>query len=345
MKRRRPIPTRNPEPQNQSSFEVGADLRFFNGRLRLDATYYYQKTTKNIVRLDVANSTGFFYMRKNAGVITNEGVEILLGATPVQTRNFRWDIDVNFASNKQLVKELDPSVKAYTLASGYEGTQIKAVEGESFSLYGSYWLRDENGNFAISENGTRIKSSDTKNLGKVSDWTMGIGNTFSYKGLSLSFLLDIRYGGVMYSGTVQQLRTSGLAEETLGNDRAEIIDKGFVYKDGQNTSKDTKAITPYQFWNTNYDKSITEANVFDATFIKLREIVLAYQMPKKWFEHCFIGSLSVGFEARNLWLIKSNVPHIDPEASIFGPSSVGWIRVRRYSLDMRSYGFNIKLTF
>lgn len=340
-------PDPNLEPQNQSSFEVGADLRFFNGRLRLDATYYYQKTTKNIVRLDVANSTGFFYMRKNAGVITNEGVEILLGATPVQTRNFRWDIDVNFASNKQLVKELDPSVKAYTLASGYEGTQIKAVEGESFSLYGSYWLRDENGNFAISENGTRIKSSDTKNLGKVSpDWTMGIGNTFSYKGLSLSFLLDIRYGGVMYSGTVQQLRTSGLAEETLGNDRAEIIDKGFVYKDGQNTGeKNTKAITPYQFWNTNYDKSITEANVFDATFIKLREIVLAYQMPKKWFEHCFIGSLSVGFEARNLWLIKSNVPHIDPEASIFGPSSVGSGIEYAGIPSTRSYGFNIKLTF
>ena len=175
---------------------------------------------------------------------------------------------------------------------------------------------------------------------------MGIGNTFSYKGLSLSFLLDIRYGGVMYSGTVQQLRTSGLAEETLGNDRAEIIDKGFVYKDGQNTGeKNTKAITPYQFWNTNYDKSITEANVFDATFIKLREIVLAYQMPKKWFEHCFIGSLSVGFEARNLWLIKSNVPHIDPEASIFGPSSVGPGIEYAGIPSTRSYGFNIKLTF
>ncbi|MDD7039433.1 MAG: SusC/RagA family TonB-linked outer membrane protein, partial [Alistipes senegalensis] len=126
----------------------------------------------------------------------------------------------------------------------------------------------------------------------------------------------------------------------------EIIDKGFVYKDGQNTGeKNTKAITPYQFWNTNYDKSITEANVFDATFIKLREIVLAYQMPKKWFEHCFIGSLSVGFEARNLWLIKSNVPHIDPEASIFGPSSVGSGIEYAGIPSTRSYGFNIKLTF
>lgn len=340
-------PDPNLEPQNQSSFEVGADLRFFEGRLRLDATYYYQKTTKNIVRLDVANSTGFFNMRKNAGVITNQGVEILLGATPVQTKNFRWDIDVNFASNKQLVKELDPSVKAYTLASGYESCQIKAVEGEPFSLYGTYWLRDEEGNFLISENGTRIKSSDSKNLGKVApDWTMGIGNTFSYKGLSLSFLLDIRYGGVMYSGSVQQLRTSGLAKETLGNDRVEIIDRGFVYKDGKITGvENTKAVTPYQFWNTNYDKAITEANVFDTTFIKLREIVLSYQMPKKWFSNCFIGSLSVGFEARNLWLIKSNVPHIDPESSIFGPSSVGSGVEYAGIPSTRSYGFNIKLTF
>ena len=340
-------PDPNLEPQNQSSFEIGTDLRFFNGRLRLDATYYYQKTTNNIVSLDVANSTGFFYMRKNAGVITNEGVEILLGATPVQTKDFRWDIDVNFASNRQLVKELDPSVQAYTLASGYEGTQIKAVVGESFSLYGSYWLRDENGNLAISENGTRIKSSDTKNLGKVSpDWTMGIGNTFTYKGLSLSFLVDIRYGGVMYSGTVQQLRVSGLAEETVGNDRADIVDKGIVYKNGESTGvENTKAISPYQFWSNNYDQSITEANVFDASFIKLREIVLAYQMPKKWFEHTFIGSISVGFEARNLWLIKSNVPHIDPEASIFGPSSVGSGIEYAGIPSTRSYGFNVKLTF
>lgn len=336
-------PDPNLEPQNQSSFEVGADLRFFNGRLRLDATYYYNKTTKNIVRLDVANSTGFFYMRKNAGIITNQGIEMLLGATPVQTKNFRWDIDVNFASNRQRVKELDPSVQAYTLASGFEGAQIKAVKGEAFSLYGAYWLRDDAGNLLLNEDGTRIKSSDTKNLGKVApDWTMGIGNTFSYKGLSLSFLLDIRYGGVFYSGTVSQLRTSGLAKETLGNDRAEIVDKGLNYTTRE---ENTKAVSPYQFWSTNYDAGITEANVFDATFIKLREIVLAYQMPKKWFEHCFIGSLSVGFEARNLWLIKSNVPHIDPEASIFGPSSVGSGIEYATIPSTRSYGFNIKLTF
>ena len=155
-------PDPNLEPQNQSSFEIGTDLRFFNGRIRLDATYYYNKTTKNIVRLDVANSTGFFYMRKNAGTITNEGVEIMAGFTPVETRNFSWDLDVNFASNRQLVKKLDPSITSYTLSAGFNSLQIKAAEGEPFSLYGTYWMTDDEGNYIIKDDGTRAVSETTK---------------------------------------------------------------------------------------------------------------------------------------------------------------------------------------
>lgn len=234
-------PDPNLEPQNQSSFEIGTDLRFFNGRIRLVATYYYNKTTKNIVRLDVANSTGFFYMRKNAGTITNEGVEIMAGFTPVETRNFSWDLDVNFASNRQLVKKLDPSITSYTLSAGFNSLQIKAAEGEPFSLYGTYWMTDDEGNYIIKDDGTRAVSETTKNLGKVApDWTMGISNTLRYRNLSLSFLIDVRYGGVMYSGTVSDLRVNGMAEETIGKNRTDIVDKG-VKQDG---TENTTAITP-----------------------------------------------------------------------------------------------------
>ena len=335
-------PDPNLEPQNQSSFEIGTDLRFFNGRIRLDATYYYNKTTKNIVRLDVANSTGFFYMHKNAGTITNEGVEIMAGFTPVETRNFSWDLDVNFASNRQLVKKLDPSITSYTLSAGFNSLQIKAAEGEPFSLYGTYWMTDDEGNYIIKDDGTRAVSETTKNLGKVApDWTMGISNTLRYRNLSLSFLIDVRYGGVMYSGTVSDLRVNGMAEETIGKNRTDIVDKG-VKQDG---TENTTAITPYQFWSNNYSSKVSEANVFDATFVKLREMVLSYQMPQRWFKNCFIGSLALGVEGRNLWLMKSNVPHIDPETNIFGPSAVGSGVEYSAIPTTRSWGFNIKLTF
>lgn len=131
----------------------------FDGRVRIDATYYYQKTTKNIVRLDIANSTGYFYERKNAGVISNQGLELLVGVTPVRTKNFRWDLDVNFATNRQRVDELHPSIDSYNLASGYNSCQIKAKKGEAFSMYGTYWLDNDDGEFIINpETGMRVMS-------------------------------------------------------------------------------------------------------------------------------------------------------------------------------------------
>src|SRR5699024_8395594 len=115
------------------------------------------------------------------------------------------------------------------------------------------------------DDGTRAVSETTKNLGKVApDWTMGISNTLRYRNLSMSFLIDVRYGGVMYSGTVSDLRVNGMAEETIGKNRTDIVDKG-VKQDG---TENTTAITPYQFWSNNYSSKVSEANVFDATFVK-----------------------------------------------------------------------------
>ena len=327
------------------SFEIGTDLRFFNGRIRVwMRPITINKTTKNIVRLDVANSTRLLLhaqerrhrsptraSRFMAGFDTGARPEISAGI-----------MDVNFASNRQLVKKLDPSITSYTLSAGFNSLQIKAAEGEPFSLYGTYWMTDDEGNYIIKDDGTRAVSETTKNLGKVApDWTMGISNTLRYRNLSLSFLIDVRYGGVMYSGTVSDLRANGMAEETIGKNRTDIVDKG-VKQDG---TENTTAITPYQFWSNNYSSKVSEANVFDATFVKLREMVLSYQMPQRWFKNCFIGSLALGVEGRNLWLMKSNVPHIDPETNIFGPSAVGSGVEYSAIPTTRSWGFNIKLTF
>ena len=153
------------EPQNQSSFEIGTDLRFFNGRIRLDATYYYNKTTKNIVRLDVANSTGFFYMRKNAGTITNEGVEILAGFTPVKTKNFSWDLDVNFASNRQLVERLKEAGLQFSRSEEDLSGYTDKLSGQSIVISGVFQHHSRDEYKAL------IEKNGGKNSGSISSKT------------------------------------------------------------------------------------------------------------------------------------------------------------------------------
>ena len=338
-------PDPNLKPQNQSAFEIGADLRLFNGRITIDATYYRNMTTNNIADIDAPNSTGYFYFKKNAGKILNKGVELMVGLTPVHNQ-VKWDINLNFAANRQTVKELDPSVDMLNLTSGWSGLQVKAAVGEPFSLYGVGWERDPDGNILINaSNGSRLTSSTAVNLGKIApDWTLGIGNTLSFKGLSLGFLIDIRQGGVMYSGTVSNLRTSGQAKETLLNDRMPIIDQGVVQQADGTYIPNTTLIKPYDYWQ-NYKVGNTEANIFDASYVKLRELTLNYNLPGKWFDKCFIKKVSVGIEGRNLWIIKSHVPHIDPEMSFFSPGEVGSSVEFASIPTTRSFGFNLKFDF
>lgn len=342
----RVFPSPDLKPQKQKGFEIGTDLRFFGGRVNLDFTYYNNVTTNNIVSIDVPNSSGYFAYKRNAGKITNNGIEVMLNVVPVRGQ-FNWDVTFNFAKNNQKVKELDPSIQEYSLSSGYNGTQVKAAIGEAFSIYGPAWERDEEGNFVINEqNGTRVKAANPKNLGKVApDWTLGINNNFSYKNFNLSFLLDIKKGGVMYSGTIASLRTSGVINETLLNNRESFVDKGVnKKKDGTYKINETP-VTAYNYWTKNYGSDIAEGNVFDASYVKLREVTFGYSLPKTLLNKFFIKNVFVGFEARNLWLIHSKTKHIDPELSMFSTAEVGQGIEFNSVPATRSFGFNLKFDF
>ncbi len=332
------------KPQMQTGFEIGADLRFFDGRIKLDATYYSNLTKDVIAEIDAPNSTGYFNVRKNAGKISNKGVELILGLVPVKGA-FTWDFTMNFAKNKQEVTELDPTIKELNLTSGYEGLQVKAAVGEPFSLYGTAWERDGNGNIIVGDNGLRSTTATAVNLGSINpDFTMGLNNNFSYKGINLGVLLDIHQGGVMYSGTVSDLRTSGVAKETLKSDRSQIIDDAVMSDGNGGYVPNTIGISAYDYWSKNYKTSNAEANVFDASYIKLREITLSYTLPRSWFNNV-VSNVIIGFEARNLWIIHKEVPHIDPELTFFSPNDVG-AGVEFSSIPTtRSFGFNLKLDF
>ena len=228
------------------------------------------------------------------------------------------------ASNKQTVEELAEGLDEYTLTSGLSGLQIKAAKGDSFGLYGTAWKRDDQGNYVINSKTGLRETVNNVRLGDVyPDFTMGINNTLTYKGLTFSFLIDIRHGGSLYSETVANLRSSGLAAETVAHrEDASLLNRVLFFRMTELTDLMMFRVKSMQdYWQHVANSSNNEGNIYNASFVKLREVQLSYSFPRKWFKSFFVKSLDLGFEARNLWIIKDHVPHIDPEANFFGPSS------------------------
>lgn len=330
--------------QTQNSTEIGVDLRFFNDRVTVDAAYYSNKTSNQILALPLPQSTGYAFKTINAGDLTNKGVEVTLGIVPVKSK-FTWDFQFRFARNVNVVT-LPPEIKQVTVQSGYSGLTLKAESGKSIGLYGVKWLRDPEGNIVINPaTGLRQTITDQR-LGQTAPrFTMGLTNNFNYKGVSLGFTVDYRAGGVLFSNTVSTLRTSGMAEETALNRGKIFIDKGVVAS-GATFIPNTVPVQSMQDYWSQYQAGNTEANTFDASYVKLREARLAYTIPSKVFSSYakFIKGLSVGIEGRNLWLIHSNVPYIDPEVNFFGSGSAGEGVEFNSVPTTRSIGFNVRLT-
>lgn len=330
------------KPQKQNSYEFGTELKFLNNRIGLDFGYYNTVTNNQLISIDVAPSTGYYARYMNVGEIQNKGIEIALNVIPLKTKDFSWSVDFQFGKNKQKVNDLG-ALKEYSVASGYSGLSVKAEVGQSFGLYGSVWERDPNGNFVVDAESGLKKVVAGKRLGNLyADWTLGINNNFSYKGFNLSALLDIRKGGVFYSGTVANLRGSGLAKET-GGDRANMITPGVVLKDGQYVPN-TKEVKSQNYWAWESDTKNSEGNVFDAGFVKLREVRFSYAIPASVFKSSFIRGMELGVEGRNLWLIKSHVPHVDPELNFFNGGGAGEGVEFNSIPSVRSFGMNLRLT-
>jgi TonB-linked SusC/RagA family outer membrane protein len=342
------LPNANLIPERQNSYELGAELKFLSNRIGLDFTYYNTRTRDQLIPIDVAISTGYFAKYVNVGAIRNRGLEIALNIIPVKVKDFDWTVTANFSKNKQLVEELAEGLDQYSLASGWSGLQLKAEVGQSFGLYGLGWEKDPDGNFVIDEeSGLKNPSATAERLGDVyPDFMLGINNQFRYKGFSLSALIDIRQGGVFYSGTVSNLRTGGVAIET-GGDRTPIIDKGVNLKaDGTYKENTTPVKSMEEYWGNEAGSSNTIGNIFDASYVKLREVRFSYTIPTKVFgSKSIFKSAEVGFEGRNLWLIKSKVPHVDPELNFFGAGSVGEGVEFNSIPSTRSFGMNVRFTF
>jgi TonB-linked SusC/RagA family outer membrane protein len=343
------IPNSNLLPEEQTSYEFGTELSFFDGRIGLDVSYFKTKNVNQIINIPIPESTGSILRTANVGRVDTEGIEISLSATVLKTNNFAWNSLVNFSHSETKVVELSEGIERLSLASGFSSVQVVAEPGKEFQLFGLPYLRDSlTGRPLIDEGTGRRIAGEGRSFGSVlPDFTMGFVNNFSYKGLSLSVTVDWRSGGIMKSSTVESLQTGGLTSETVRNREGTFIDLEGVIDNGDGTVRDNDVPlrNAEDFWTAMNDGTVAEPYIFDASFVKLREIGISYTLPSGLFTNSFINGVQVGVEGRNLALLYSKVPHIDPEANLFG-SGVDGFGVERASVpSTRSVGFNVRLSF
>jgi TonB-linked SusC/RagA family outer membrane protein len=336
----------NLKPEQTTSFEVGTDLRFLDDRFGVSATWYEKSTTNQILQLDVSSMTGFTSRYINAGRISNDGIEVMVDATPVKLANgLQWDVTANYSRDRAYVDELYEDLPTITLGT-YYGVSVEARKGERYgAMYGRQYARDGEGNIVVGTNGLPLNASTNPHgyLGNYNpDWTGGLTNRISYRGFDVSALIDIRRGGTIYSMTNYYGRRSGVLIETmLGRENTpfdSLVVPGVVVVAGD-TVPNTKKVSASQYHRGL--GGIAEQFTFDASFIKLRELRVGYDVPRALTSRWGVGGLRVAVVGRNLWL-DTDVPHIDPETAFNSGNVQGFEYGQMPSA--RSIGFNLSVT-
>ncbi len=357
------------KPTMTSSYELGLELKFLNGRVSLDATYYDQNSRNQIISLASSSTSGYTARLVNAGEIQNRGIELAVNGRAVQAGDFAWDLGMNFSKNSNKVKSLVEGMDYFELEKAtWCGVSVGAEVGENFgSIIGKDFLRTEDGQAIIDPaTGLPKVAEGTKTLGNASwDWTGGFYSTFTYKGFRLAAAFDVKVGADLYSMSMRSAFQTGKAMETLeGREewyRSEDARKaagmtiaqwreagsveGFIAPgvidngDGTYRANDIP-VNPENYW-----KAVAENApgmfVYDNSYIKCREITFGYTFPERLLGKAVKG-LSLSFVARNPFIVWKNIPNIDPD-SAYNTSGMG---LEYGSLpSRRSFGFNINLKF
>ncbi|MBU2922053.1 SusC/RagA family TonB-linked outer membrane protein [Winogradskyella psychrotolerans] len=345
------IPNANLKPERTTSYEFGTDVRFLDNRLRFDFTYYNANTKDQIISLPVAISSGYSQQVVNGGNVNTQGVEIVLGITPIQTDYFNWNSTFNFATNRSVIKNLPQSDGRLTLAysriydSANQTVWFQMEEGGRVGdFYGTGYLKNENDEFLIDDNGNYIADDNLKKLGNYNpDFTLGWSNNFNYKNWNMSFLFDWRQGGEIVSRTRALGNVGGQLAETSYRPDAGIVAQGVNVNTGQ---VNTVAITAESYYRQFYDRNHEENNVYDASFLKLRQFAIGYTFDlKNGFLSLKEGAdLSLSLVGNNLFAITEN-PHFDPEQlAVQGNGFVSGVEDMSYATT-RSIGFKAGFNF
>ncbi len=367
------IPPLDLKPEKTRSVELGTNLRFFMNRLSLDFTWYQTNTVNQIVPVDVSTASGSSKALINAGQIRNSGVELTVNANPVNGKNFKWNFMLNYARNRSMVVELAPGVDNLQILEHWR-LSIEARPGNPYGDIVGYAIqRDATGNKLLDAHGMYIKDTIPRVLGNINpDYTLSMLNNVAYKNLSLSFLIDARIGGELFAGTnMYGYGYSGTFAETLegreewysseaarqaagktpdewnatGGYLASGVYAPGTMINGQDMSgkPNTTFVNPEKYWDqfSSWTNEIHEPFVYDASFVKLRELTLTYNLPQKWIGKTGMKRASVSLYGKNLWVIWKAVPNIDPESFYTNGNGQGY---ELYSYpNKRSYGISLTI--
>ncbi|MBB2150093.1 SusC/RagA family TonB-linked outer membrane protein [Pedobacter gandavensis] len=346
------IPNANLKPALSDAYEAGLELRFIKDRLRFNFNYYDRTSKDQIISLSLPSTTGFSSALVNAGEIKSHGFEMSLGGTPIKSKDWTWDINANFAINKNKIVSLYPGLNNFPFDSfGYVGSPRINVERRVGQEWGTIVApgikKDANGNNLIDDEGMPIIEAE-QNLGSfVPDLTGGFTSMLNYKSFSFGASMDFQIGGKLFSVTQGNLNGSGLAKQTAGlNDKGNpkrddvsvgggILIPGIRESDGQ---PNTTYVNTQEYYQ---DKMpyVWGANTYKATYFKLRELSLGYALPASFLSKIKAQRATVSLVARNPWLIYTAIPGIDPSES-----AGEWLEGGQLP-GTRTIGLNLKVTF
>ena len=318
----------NPDIKSEliKSLEFGLEARLFSNRVAIDFTWYKSNATNQILGLDLDPFSGFNRRLINAGDVQNKGIELGVNADIVRSDDFTWNMSVNYSNNKNTIEALHEDVTQFGLG-GFDNLAVLGVAGGSYGeIRGTKFVRVEDetsshfGKIVVDGSGLFAQNTEKFKLGdQEADALLGITNTFTYKNFTLGFLIDARIGGKIFSGTNHALQQSGNAAVTVVNgQREDIVIDGVVSDGSGGFTPNTVAVTPQQYWEAITGRTgnlgISEANIYDATNVRLRNISLNYNFPSKMLERLPIQNLKLGVSANNVWMMKSHLNGVDPES-------------------------------
>lgn len=346
----------NPDlkPEQTRSIEAGSELQFLNNRLGLDFTWYRSDSYDLITSVSLSTSSGYSKRYMNAGHIRNSGIEIILTGNPVSRPNFKWNMTVNYAKNNSRVIKISDESPSVTILTSSNVT-LNLEEGRPYGIMrGRVWKRDDQGRKLVSSEGQPIVSDNMQEMGCVEPkWTGSFINSFNIYGVTINFQIDARFGGVLYSGTWNRATTAGVVADTYAGREDYYVSSVIL---GESTNKATRGFQ----WDDAYFEDGTkcemyvnpryrygswdERSVFDASYIKLRELAVGYSIPRSVLKNSPVSNVKLSFIGRNLAILYQKTPKgIDPEAAVSSGNAQG---IEYGAMPpVSSFGFDVKISF
>jgi TonB-linked SusC/RagA family outer membrane protein len=341
----------NLKPEITTDMEFGADLKFFGNRIGIDMAYYMKSTKDQIISSSVAPETKFTTFTRNVGQVDNKGIELRLSLVPVRIKDFEWEVATTFSKNKSKVVKLWDDVKEYRITSSYD-VDFVAIVGQPLGVFKvPQAARTADGKIIVNASGRpAIDPVNKKIVGsREPDFVLGLNNRFSFKGISLTSVIDYRKGGEFYSYTSQLLAFTGNSPKTVYNQREAFLVPNSVKLVGNTYVENDIPIlgtAMYSYYTASTNTLMYENAVLDKTFMKLRELTLSYSVPAKILTKAPFKGLEIGLVGRNLlmWTPSSN-NFVDPEATNFGNDLLSDFGEFTAGPTSRYLGGNIKISF